>query len=221
MSTRAILSGAAALAACTLICAPATAQQPAIGSAAELTRLVLHDPTSPTAGNPRGDVTVVAFLDYNCPFCRRATPQLDAFLKTDPNVRVVYKDWPILAPSSITEAKVALAAAYQGMYQQAHDALMAIAIRPATKDAIKAAVESAGVDVARLDKDLAAHNDAIDAILARDNAEAEALGLQGTPVFLVGPFKIAQELDEAGFRQAVADARARQGGAPRPHDAQQ
>ena len=184
-------------------------QQQPIQSSADLERLVLHDPASPTAGNPNGDVTIVAFLDYNCPYCRRSTPQLDAFLKSDPKVRVVYKDWPILAASSTTEAKVALAAGYQGKYAEAHDALMAIKIRPATKEAIKAAMQSAGIDVDRLNKDLGVHNDDIDATLARNNAEAEALGFQGTPVFLIGPFKLAQELDADGFRQAVADARAK------------
>ena len=187
---------------------PPQVAQP-IQSSADLARLVLHDPDAPMAGNPNGDVTIVAFLDYNCPYCRRSTPQLDAFIKSDANVRVVYKDWPILAASSVLEAKVALAANYQGEYQAAHDALMAITIRPATKDAVKTAMSGAGIDIDRLNRDLATHNDDIDALLKRNNAEAEALGLQGTPVFLVGPFKMAQELDEAGFRQAVADARAR------------
>ena len=193
------------------LASPVLAQDKPAPSPAELTRMVLHDPASPEAGDPRGDVTIVAFLDYNCPFCRRTTPQLDAFLRSDPKVRVVYKDWPILAASSVLEAKVAVAAGYQGRYAAAHDALMAITVRPATREAVKAAVSGAGIDVARLNADLAAHDADIDALLARDNTEAEALGFQGTPVFLIGPFTIAQELDEAGFRQAVSDARARRG----------
>ena len=193
-----------------LSCTSLAAQQgqPPI-SASDLTRFVLHDPASPTFGDPHGDVTIVAYLDYNCPYCRRSTPQLEAFLHGDPHVRVVYKDWPILSAASVTEAKVALAAAYQGRYREAHDALMAIQVRPATGEAIKAAVRGAGIDVDRLNGDLAAHDDAITKLLARDNSEAEALGFQGTPVFLVGPFKLEQAIDEAGFRQAVADARAK------------
>ncbi len=188
---------------------PAGAQgQPPL-SASDLTRFVLHDSASPTFGDPNGDVTIVAFLDYNCPYCRRSTPQLDSFLRSDPHVRVVYKDWPILSAASVTEAKVALGADYQGRYREAHDALMAIQVRPATGEAIKAAVRSAGIDVDRLNGDLAAHDNAITKLLARDNSEAEALGFQGTQVFLIGPFKLEQALDEAGFRQAVADARAR------------
>lgn len=200
-----------ALLALVLAIAPALAQgEPGQKPrAADLAKMVLHDPDAPVAGNPDGDVTIVAFEDYNCPFCRRSTPQLAAFIASDPKVRVVFKDWPILSEASVMEAKVALAAKYQGKYRQAHEALMAIDVRPATKQAVKAAVEKAGIDVDRLNKDLAAHNEDINALLLRNVAEADALGLKGTPVFLIGPFKMAQELDEAGFRQVVADARAR------------
>jgi protein-disulfide isomerase len=176
---------------------------------------VLHDPDAPVAGNPNGDVTIVAFLDYNCPFCRRSTPELDRFIASDPGVRVVYKDWPILAASSVLEAKVAIASKYQGKYVQAHDALMAIKARPATDEAVKVAMQAAGIDVDRLNKDLAAHDADITALLQRTLSQADAMHLQGTPVFLIGPFIKAQELDFAGFRQAVSDARARQsGGSP-------
>ena len=173
---------------------------------------VLHDPDAPSVGNPNGDVTIVAFLDYNCPFCRRSTPELDRLIASDPNVRVVYKDWPILAASSVLEAKVALASKYQGKYAEAHDALMAIKVRPATSEVVNAAVQAAGVDVGRLNKDLEAHDADITALLQRTLSQADAMHLQGTPVFLIGPFIKAQELDFAGFRQAVADARAKQRG---------
>ena len=86
---------------------------------------------------------------------------------------------------------------------------MAITVRPATPAAIKAALGQAGIDIARHNHDLDVHNDAISGLLRRDMAEAVALAFRGTPVFLVGPFALAQGLDEAGFRKAVADARAR------------
>lgn len=174
----------------------------------DLVTSILRDPAAPVGGNPKGDITIVAFLDYNCPYCRRATPDLDKFIARDGHVKVIYKDWPILAPSSIVAAKVALAANYQGKYQQAHDALMAVKLRPVTLPLIEAAMQSAGIDVAQLNKDLAAHNNDIGALLQRNIAEADALHLQGTPVFLVGPYLIAGTLDEAGFRNAVMKARA-------------
>lgn len=175
----------------------------------KLVRMVLHDPDSPVAGNPKGDVTIVAFLDYNCPYCRRSTPELDHFIKSDPNVRVVFKDWPILGPTSITAAKIALAAKYQGKYLAAHNALMTLNMRTANMATIKSGLEDAGIDVARLNQDLSQYNDQISDLLRRNMSEADALGFQGTPVFLIGPFDMRSAMDEAGFRQAVSDARAR------------
>lgn len=175
----------------------------------KLVQMVLHDPDSPVAGNPKGDVTIVAFLDYNCPYCRRSTAELDHFIKSDPNVRVVFKDWPILGPTSITAAKIALAAKYQGKYLAAHNALMAMNVRAATMATIKSGLEQAGIDVGRLNQDLSQYNDPISDLLRRNMSEADALGFQGTPVFLIGPFDMRSAMDEAGFRQAVSDARAR------------
>lgn len=172
-----------------------------------LVESILNDPAAPIAGDPNGDVTIIAFLDYNCPYCRRATPMLDRLIASDRHVKLIYKDWPILAASSIVAAKVALAANYQGKYQIAHDALMAIKLSPATQDLIKEAMEKAGIDLKQLNSDLAAHNDAISALLQRNNAQAKALNLQGTPVYLIGPYLIAGSIDEAGLRKLVAKLR--------------
>jgi protein-disulfide isomerase len=86
---------------------------------------ILRDPDAPVAGNPAGDVTIVAFLDYNRPYCKVAAPDLARVVKEDGNIRLVYKDWPVIAETSVCAAQLALAAQYQGRYQQAHDALMA------------------------------------------------------------------------------------------------
>ena len=175
---------------------------------------ILNDPASPIGGDPKGDVTIVAFLDYNCPFCKKATPGLARAVKEDGHVRLVYKDWPILAPSSVDGAKLALAAKYQDKYEDAHAALMALKGR-STAAQMRAAVEGAGVDMARLDADLSAHAADIAALIKRNNAEAESLELQGTPVFLIGPFKVAAAIDYDEFKRVVGQARARQkGGAP-------
>ena len=175
---------------------------------------ILNDPASPIGGDPKGDVTIVAFLDYNCPFCKKATPGLARAVKEDGHVRLVYKDWPILAPSSVDGAKLALAAKYQDKYEDAHAALMALKGR-STAAQMRAAVEGAGVDMARLDADLSAHATDIAALIKRNNAEAESLELQGTPVFLIGPFKVAAAIDYDEFKRVVGQARARQkGGAP-------
>jgi len=82
--------------------------------AASITReMILNDPDAPIGGNPKGDVTIVAYLDYNCPFCKKSTPDLDRIVKEDGKIRLVYKDWPILFPTSIYGAQLALAAKIQ------------------------------------------------------------------------------------------------------------
>ncbi len=171
---------------------------------------ILNDPDAPVGGNPRGDVTIVAFLDYNCPYCKASAPALARIVREDGKIRLVYKDWPVIAETSVYAAQLALAAAYQGRYQQAHDALMATKGR-LSREQISAAIKSAGIDLDRLQADLDANRDKIAALLRRTMTQADSLGLQGTPTYLVGPFRTST-LDYAGFKQAVSDARRKQAG---------
>jgi len=173
----------------------------------ELTReMILNDPAAPVGGNPKGDVTIVAFEDYNCPFCKKADPALQKLVKDDGRIRLVYKDWPILSKTSVYAAIVALGAKYQGKYEVLHRAFMAIHGR-ADNAMIDAAVRRSGVDIARLNKDLAAHSKEIHALIRRNDAQATGMGFQGTPVFLIGPYKVAAALDYAGFKKVVAQVR--------------
>lgn len=178
----------------------------------ELTReMIVNDPDAPVVGNPKGDVTIVAFEDYNCPFCKRADPALQKLVKDDGHIRLVYKDWPILAATSVYGAEVALAAKYQGKYEVVHNVLMHIPGSRVSKETMDKALHESGVDIPRLNKDLAAHLDSIRALLRRNNAQAEGMDFQGTPVFLIGPYKVAAALDYDGFKKAVAQARAKEG----------
>ena len=170
---------------------------------------ILNDPEVPVSGNPKGDLTIVAFLDYNCPFCKKAEPDLIRLVKADGRIRLVHKDWPILGDASVYGAQLALAAKYQGRYDEVHRALMAIPGRKIPKERMLEAVAASGVDLARLEEDRKAHQAEIAALLQRNLDQADALGLQGTPVFLIGQLKVAAALDYDGFRQAVAQARAR------------
>ncbi|MEZ0168249.1 DsbA family protein [Microvirga sp. TS319] len=172
---------------------------------------ILNDPHAPIGGNPKGDITIVAFLDYNCPFCKQSAPELEKLVKADGRIRLVYKDWPILTPASFHGAQLALAAKHQGKYEQVHHALMAIPGRRIGKDAMTEAVQKSGIDVERLNGDLKQHGTEIQALLQRNLAQADALGLTGTPVYLIGPFKVSGALTYEQFRKAVADAR-EQGG---------
>ena len=171
---------------------------------------ILNDPEAPEGGNPKGDVTIVAFIDYNCPFCKKSAPDLEREVADDGNVRLVYKDWPILGPASIFGAQLALGAKYQGAYEKTHKALMSIR-GPVTKERMLLAVKATGIDMARLQDDLDTNGGKISALLKRNLAQANSLGLEGTPVYLVGPFK-AGALDRNGFHRIVVQARARQAG---------
>jgi|SRR5271166_4860420 len=170
---------------------------------------ILSDRDAPLGGNPKGDVTIVAFLDYNCPFCKRTAPDLQRFVSTDGKIRLVYKDWAILADTSVYGARLALAAKYQGKYETAHAALMGIRGQKASEASMLEAVKAAGVDMTALQRDLDAHNQAIGDLLKRNMVQADALGLQGTPVYLIGPCVVAAALDYDGFGQVVAKFRAR------------
>lgn len=178
-------------------------------SAALTEEAILEDPATPTLAPKGADVTVVMFFDYQCPVCRRMHPVLERVRKEDGRIRLVYKDWPIFAGASITAAKVAIAAHWQGKYHAVHDALMRT---PGKLDdaRIKAAVERAGVDWPRLQQDLEKRGGEIDALLGRTLIQARGLGFQGTPSFAIGPYLVSGGLDDAGFRSAIARAREQQ-----------
>jgi protein-disulfide isomerase len=144
---------------------------------------LLDDPAAPRGGNRQGDVTVVEFFDYRCGHCRRAAPLLRQLLAEDGGLRVVYKELPILGPESALAARVALAAHRQGKYEAVHAALMA-ADGPFTTAAVQAAAVAAGCDPVRLETDMAAP--AIQEALDRNAELAAALGVEGTPAFVIG-----------------------------------
>ena len=168
---------------------------------------VLDDPSAPVTGNPKGDVTIVEFSDYNCPFCKQSAAALEKLLASDGKIRVIHKDWPVLTDASAYGARLALAAGYQGKYAAVHAALMQIPGMRISKDRMLEAAKGSGVDMDRLESDRKAHAQEIDALLERNAAQAEALGLQGTPAFLVGPYIVPSALGYDDFRQVVADAR--------------
>jgi protein-disulfide isomerase len=168
--------------------------------------MVLRDPGVPVTGNPGGDITIVEWFDYQCPYCRRLEPELRQVVADDGKVRLVLKDWPILSPVSVIAARKALAGAYQGKYDKAHDAMMGVNSR-LTEARIDELLASAGLDMDRLKGDLSARTKEIDAILARNKEQAEAFGFRGTPSFIVGHFRVPGVLSMTDFEQAIADAR--------------
>jgi protein-disulfide isomerase len=168
--------------------------------------LVLRDPEIPAAGNVDGDINIVEWFDYNCPYCRKIDPELRQVVQDDGKVRLVLKDWPILGEVSKIAARMALAAKYQDKFIQAHDAMIGVSSR-LTEPRIRELLAGAGVDMDRLNRDLTTNAKAIDAILARNNAQAEAFGFKGTPSFIVGKFRVPGVLTMAEFEMVIADAR--------------
>ena len=168
--------------------------------------LVLRDPEIPAAGNVDGDINIVEWFDYNCPYCRKIDPELRQVVQDDGKVRLVLKDWPILGEVSKIAARMALAAKYQDKFIQAHDAMIGVSSR-LTEPRLHELLAAAGVDMDRLKADLTGNARAIDAILARNNAQAEAFGFKGTPSFIVGKFRVPGILTMAEFEMVIADAR--------------
>src|SRR5665213_3029371 len=168
--------------------------------------LVLRDPEIPVAGNPKGDISIVEYFDYQCPYCRKLEPELRQVVHDDGKVRLIWKDWPILGPISVVATRMALASRYQDKYIQAHEAMMGVSSK-LTEPRIKELLSGVGVDMDRLNRDLATNAKAIDAVIARNNSQAEAFGFNGTPAFIVGKFRVPGILAMEEFGQVIADAR--------------
>lgn len=144
--------------------------------------------SAPAAGNPKGDVTVVEFFDYNCGYCKKALPDLASLVQSDKNVRVVLKEFPILSRGSEEASKVAIAARMQGKYWDFHLAMLAVQGQANEASALKVA-EKTGLDMTRLKKDMASAE--VKKEIDDTRALAQKMGISGTPHFLVGDKVIA------------------------------
>lgn len=151
-------------------------------------------------GNPKGDVTLVEFFDYNCGYCRASLPMIEQLVAADRNVRVVFRELPVLAPSSRAAARASLTAAAQGKWKGFHDTLYKLG--PVTQQTIATAARQAGVDLAKVPDD-------VDEEIGRNMTSAGRLGMTGTPSWVVGDRVLSglQSLDR--LQAAVAAARAR------------
>jgi protein-disulfide isomerase len=182
------------------------AGNPALAQGEPNEAAVLRDPDIPLLGNPDGDIAIVEWFDYQCPYCRKLEPELRQVVQDDGKVRLLLKDWPILGPVSVVAARMALACKYQDKYDKAHDALIGVNSK-LTEPRIDELLAGAGIDVDRAKRDLAGNAKAIDGILKRNNEQAEGLGFRGTPSFIVGKFRVPGVLTIAQFEQVIADAR--------------
>lgn len=158
----------------------------------------------PVVGNPEGDVTVVEFFDYNCGYCKKALPDIQALLKADDNVRIVLMDMPILGPSSLTASKFALAAKKQDKYFEYHTALMEF---QGAKDeaSLKKIATDIGLDAEKLAED--AQSPEIQDMINESVSIAQEIGIRGTPGFIVGDELYRGYIGEEALIQSVKDQR--------------
>lgn len=164
-----------------------------------------QDGNSAVGGNPRGDVTLVEFSDYRCPYCREALAIVNALMKSDPNLRVVYKEFPILGPESMMAARAAVAARSSSYYAAFHEALMT-APSPLNEEAVLKIAGSVGINVSALQLELRSPD--IDQILAANHALAQEIGINGTPAFVIGDTLLPGVVSLAELQQLVANQRA-------------
>jgi protein-disulfide isomerase len=165
---------------------------------------IFDDPMTPVGGNPRGDVTIVEFFDYRCPYCKQVLPTLQTLLKEDRELRFIYKEMPVLGPASIVAARAALAAQRQGKYEAFHAAMMGTKGQ-ISEDAVYKVAASVGLDVGRLKQDMTAPD--IERALKANLALAEALNIRGTPGFVIGQHIIPGVMDLEAIKSMIADAR--------------
>jgi protein-disulfide isomerase len=166
--------------------------------------LLEFDPNAPVLGNPDGDVTVVEFFDYNCPYCRRAGDEIAALLDADDEVRVVYREWPILGEASVFAARAALAARTQDLYAPFHEALMGAQGR-LDEAQVMAIAADVGLDADKLRADMDAPE--VQEHIETSFSLAQELGFSGTPSFVVGEALAPGLVDAAQLGELVDAAR--------------
>ena len=167
---------------------------------------ILEDPIAPRVQPKVYDVTIIEYMDYQCPYCRASHGPLKQLLATDRKVRVIFRDWPIFGPASERAARLAIASVWQDKHSAFHDALMTTS-QPLSEAKIKAAAKTSGIDWPRLTIDLKRHASDIEALLKRNADQAEQLGLEGTPGFIIGNVQSFGGMTLAQFKDAVRVAR--------------
>jgi protein-disulfide isomerase len=168
--------------------------------------LLQNSPRGVVVGNPKGNVTLVEFFDYNCGYCKRALEDVSTLIKTDPNLKVVLKELPILSPGSVEAARVSIAVRMQdpSKYWAFHRALLS-GRGEANMARALAAAQAAGLDVERIKKDLT--NPEVDATLAESEQLAKALAIGGTPSYVLGDTLIPGALPAERLAMAIAAVR--------------
>jgi protein-disulfide isomerase len=169
---------------------------------------IFNSPRGVVLGNKDGDVTFVEFFDYNCGYCKRAMADMMDLMKTDPKLKVVLKEFPVLSPGSVEAAQVAVAVRMQDpggkKYLDFHQKLLG-GRGPADKAHALAAAKDAGLDMARIEKDMASPE--VKATIDENFKLAEAMGMNGTPSYVIGKQVVIGAIGLDGLKEKIEQAR--------------
>ncbi|NLS18651.1 DsbA family protein [Rhizobium sp. P40RR-XXII] len=186
----------------------AAALAPRLSLAQQLTQDdVFRDPDAPVLGNPHGDVTIVEFFDYQCPYCKKSYRDVESVVAEDGNVRLIMKDWPVFGDVSVFASQAVLGANEIGAYRKAMDALMAT---PASlsEDDVKRLLTSAGLDLSEIAEAVQRNDRKISDLLTRNYNQAVAFHFAGTPSFVIGKSTFSGVLGKEQLIEAIRQARA-------------
>src|SRR5476649_1753628 len=174
----------------------------------EYAQALFSSPRQVNLGNAQGNVTFVEFFDYNCGYCKRAMNDMLTLMKADPKLKVVLKEFPVLGPGSVEAAKVAVAVRMQDTsgkkYLDFHQKLLG-GRGQADKAHAMAAAKDAGLDMARLEKDVASPE--VNATIEENFKLAEAMGMNGTPSYVIGKQVVIGAVGLDGLKEKIALAR--------------
>lgn len=166
---------------------------------------IFRSPNDHVTGNPKGDVTMVEFFDYNCGWCKKGFPEVMSLIEQDKNLRVVLKEFPIFGGDSDYAAMAAIAAKKQGKYWELHTALMSHEGK-VTKDVVDELAKETGLDLDKLKADMNA--DDVKQVLAENHALGQALSINGTPAFIIDTNVTPGYLPAADLKAAIDGVRA-------------
>lgn len=206
MMNRRQMMAASAAGAASLMVAGAFSGQSALAQQMPGVNEVLYDKDIPALGNPNGDVTIVEYFDYQCPYCKRGHDELMRVVKNDGKVRLVMKDWTIFGEVSIYAARLVMAAEKTGQYEKAMKAMMATPGR-LTREQVDAALKKGGLDPVKLEAAYKQNADKIDGVLQRNMDQGNAFNFGGTPSFVIGTRVYGGVMKEKDLIDAIKFAR--------------
>jgi len=169
---------------------------------------IYEDASSPTAGNAKGDVTIVEFFDYQCGYCKSVVDRLMKTIKADGKIKIIFKEFPILGPQSVFASRAALAAKKQGKYFEFHNAMMRLK-GAVTQDSVFAVAKSVGIDTKQLAKDM--RDPAIEKAIRANFALARSLRINGTPAFIIGDHLVPGAVNQQMLEGYIEAARKKSG----------